>query len=192
MTSSTVREWLFRALSTEDLVDRMEADGLSVRAATDVGAVQRVLPIDDFSVTIRRAAMSALPAYLAFFCLENAVRELINERLTDVRGASWWDTHTSSPLRKKVEDRRDKEGMNRWHVARGAHPIYYTDFGDLRSLLQNNWPDFEDLFPDQNWVLSRIGELELSRNVIAHSNQLDDRELGRIRLYLQDWIQQVG
>ena len=192
MTSSTVREWLFRALSTEDLVDRMEADGLSVRAATDVGAMQRVLPIDDFSVTIRRAAMSALPAYLAFFCLENAVRELINERLTDVRGASWWDTHTSSALRKKVEDRRDKEGMNRWHVARGAHPIYYTDFGDLRSLLQNNWPDFEDLFPDQNWVLSRIGELELSRNVIAHSNQLDDRELGRIRLYLQDWIQQVG
>jgi hypothetical protein len=62
----------------------------------------------------------------------------------------------------------------------------------LRSLLQNNWTDFEDLFPDQNWVLTRIGELELSRNVIAHCNTLDDREVSRVRLYLQDWIKQVG
>ncbi|WP_147251539.1 Swt1 family HEPN domain-containing protein [Blastococcus sp. TBT05-19] len=151
-----------------------------------------MLPIEDFSSSIRSSAMASLPAYLAFFCLENAVRELINDRLSELHGAEWWDVKASSALRKKVEDRRDKEGANRWHVARGAHAIYYTDFGDLRSLLQNNWPDFEDLFPDQNWVLSRIGELELSRNVIAHSNTLDEREMIRIRLYLQDWIKQVG
>jgi hypothetical protein len=124
--------------------------------------------------------------------LENAVRELINERMTDVHGADWWESLASSQLRKKVDDRRQKEGANRWHVARGVHAIYYTDFGDLRSLLQNNWTDFEDLFPDQNWVLTRIGELELSRNVIAHCNTLDDREVSRVRLYLQDWIKQVG
>ena len=170
----------------------METEGISVREATDSRAMQRVLPIDEFSITIRQAAMATLPAYLAFFCLENAVRELIHERLSDVHGASWWDSCASTPLRKKVEDRRVKEGVNRWHVIRGAHPIYYTDFGDLRSLFQNNWTDFDDLFPDQSWVLSRIGELELSRNVIAHSNQLDERELARIRLYLQDWVQQVG
>ena len=108
--------------------------------------MQRVLPIDDFSQKIRSSAMSALPAYLAFFCIENSVRELISDRMTDVHGPDWWDSKASSSLRAKVEQRRDKEGNNRWHVARGAHPIYYTDFGDLGSLLQNNWPDFEDLF----------------------------------------------
>ncbi len=77
--------------------------------------------------------MAALPGYLAFFCLENAVRELINERMTEVHGANWWDTKASSPLRKKVQDRRSKEGSNRWHIARGEHELYYTDFGDLRS-----------------------------------------------------------
>lgn len=136
--------------------------------------------------------MAALPAYLAFFCLENAVRELLNDRLTELYGGDWWNEKASNALQKKVTDRKEKEGANRWHIERGEHPIYYTDFGDLRTLFQNNWPDFEDLFPDQNWVLSRIGELELSRNVIAHSNSLDDREMARIRLYLQDWIQQVG
>lgn len=155
--------------------------------------MQRVLPIDDFSVTIRTAAMRALPGYLAFFCLENAVRELINDRLSETRGADWWDSDcVSVNVKSRVDARRVKEGENRWHVARGEHSIYYTDFSDLRSLLQNNWPDFEDLFPDQNWVLSRIGELELSRNVIAHSNTLDERELTRLRLYIQDWIKQVG
>lgn len=90
MTRADVREWLFRALSTEELVDRLEAEGTSIRAATDTRATQRVLPIDDFSAPIRRAAMTALPAYLAFFCLENAVRELIHERLSDIHGPDWW------------------------------------------------------------------------------------------------------
>lgn len=83
-----------------------------------------------------------------------------------------------------------RQDANRWHIARGEHPIYYTDFRDLKSLLQQNWPDFEDLFPDLNWIASRIAELELSRNVIAHSNTLDERQLARIWLYMQDWIKQ--
>jgi len=59
----------------------MEQDGLSVREADDPRAVQRVLPIDDFSANIRTAAMIALPVYLAFFRLENAVREIISKRM---------------------------------------------------------------------------------------------------------------
>jgi hypothetical protein len=52
----------------------LEAEGLAVRAATDPAALQRVMPLDDFSPPIRQAAMKTLPAFLAFFCLENAVR----------------------------------------------------------------------------------------------------------------------
>jgi len=59
-------------------------------------------------------------------------------------------------------------------------------------LIQTHWEHFDDLFPDQNWIVSRLDELEVSRNVIAHGNLLDDRELGRIHLYLQDWVRQVG
>lgn len=136
--------------------------------------------------------MKALPAYLAFFCLENSARELVSDRLAEAFGADWWDSKASGPLQNKVQERQAKEGRNRWHVARGAHPIFYTDFGDLKSLIQTHWEHFDDLFPDQNWVISRLDELEASRNVIAHGNLLDDREIGRIHLYLQDWVRQVG
>lgn len=187
-----IRDWLFKSLSVEDTLDGLESEGLAVRAENDPGAVQRVMPLEDFSSDIRTAALRAMPAYLAFFCLENAVRELVIERMTDAIDAAWWDSGASSDLKKKVQSRQDKEGVNRWHIRRGAQEIYYTDFGDLMSIIRNNWSVFEDLFPDQNWIANRLSELEASRNIIAHSNTLDDRELARVRMYLQDWARQVG
>jgi len=136
--------------------------------------------------------MRALPAYMAFFCFENAVRELVTSRLQENHGIGWWDTCASAPLKTKVEKRKEKEGKERWHMRRGEHETYYTDFGDLELLIKNNWSDFDDLFPDQNWVTARIAELEASRNIIAHSNTLDDREIQRVQLYLNDWLRQVG
>ena len=61
-----------------------------------------------------------------------------------------------------------------------------------KNLIISHWQDFEDLMPDQNWVSSRLDELEASRNIIAHSNVLEDREIERMRLYLEDWTRQVG
>ncbi|HBY23442.1 MAG: Swt1 family HEPN domain-containing protein [Propionibacteriaceae bacterium] len=190
--STSLREWLFKGLAVEDLLDGLEADGISVRAAEDPGAVQRVLPIEDFSLDVRRAALQAMPSYLALFCLENSIRELVAERLAEAHGAGWWESAASTNLKKKVADRQALEGVKRWHMRRGASEIYYTDFGDLTSLIRNNWGSFEDLFPDQNWVMTRLDELEATRNIVAHSNTLDDRELQRLRLHMRDWILQVG
>lgn len=187
-----LRNWLFKGLSAESRLDELEQEGMRVRSDMDAGAVQRVLPIEGFSRTIRRSAVDSLAAYLAFFCLENAVRELVVERLDESRGANWWDENVSSNIRAKVEGRRTKEDKNRWHSQRGAREIYYTDFGDLALIIQAHWPLFEDLFPDQNWVMQRMRELENSRNIIAHSNVLEDREIQRLRMYLDDWVRQVG
>lgn len=187
-----LRDWLFRGLAAEELLDSMEQDGIAVRASADPRALQRVLPLEDFPLAIRRAALDALPAYLAFFCLESSVRAVVSERLSEVHGADWWAGCATAPVAKKVEDRKSKEGPNRWHTRRGAHEIHYTDFGDLKAIIRKNFVDFEDLFPDENWVVSRLDELEASRNIIAHSNVLEDRELSRVRLYLDDWLRQVG
>lgn len=189
---SEIRDWLFRGLTVEDLLDDLEANGLAVRASTDPGALQRVIALEDFPPAVRQAAMKSLPIYLAFFCLENSVRNVVEERLLENYGSDWWNKCASKPMKEKVQKRQEKEGVHRWHVRRGASEIYYTDFGDLKDLLQNKWPDFEDLFPDQHWLTARFDELEASRNIIAHSNVLEDREVSRIKMYLEDWIRQVG
>lgn len=187
-----LREWLFKSLTIEDAMDRMEASGLGVRAGSDPRALQRLFALEDFSATIRSSAMQAAPVYIAFFCLENAVRDLVAERLSTNHGPGWWDSHAASAIRERVTRRQEKEGANRWHAKRRGEEIFYTDFGDLKLIIQNNWVDFEDLFPDQNWVTSRLDELEASRNIIAHTNLLDEREISRLRLYVQDWVRQVG
>ena len=189
---SHLRSWLFKGLAAESVLNDLERDGLAVRATNDAGAAQRVISLEDFSAPIRRAAMQALAPYLAFFCIENSVREIVLDRLSENHGSAWWESSVSSAIKGRVSSRQDQEGVKRWHIRRGEHEIYYTDFGDLRSIIQSNWKDFEDLFPDQNWVTSRLDELEASRNIIAHSNVLDQREIDRIRLYLQDWTRQVG
>lgn len=191
---SEIRSWMFKGLAVETVLDEFEADGTRVRSAADPGALQRVLPLEDFSLSLRRSAMKALPAYLAFFCLENSVRELVADRMSENHGQEWWakDGCVSRSIADKVANRQKKEGVDRWHTRRGEQEIYYTDFGDLASLIRNNWSDFEDLFPDVNWVSTRLAELEASRNIIAHSNVLDDRETQRLSIYLQDWTRQVG
>ncbi len=76
--------------------------------------------------------MQALPAYLAFFCLENSARELISERMSERHGADWWNK------------------------------------------------------------VSRFTELKASRNIVAHNNVLEKNEIDRIKMYLVDWVRQVG
>lgn len=190
--SSSLPEWLFKGLTVEAALNDMEADGLAVRAPTDPLALQRVMPLEDFSSELRSSAMKALPAYLAFFIFENSAREVVSERLSEKLGAEWWESAASAKVKKKVQDRQVSEGRDRWHMRRGATEIFYTDFGDLASLIQNNWEHFEDLFPDINWVASRFDELEKSRNIVAHNNLLEAHEVGRISLYLRDWVRQVG
>ncbi|MFH1446223.1 MAG: Swt1 family HEPN domain-containing protein [Chloroflexota bacterium] len=192
ISKADLRSWFFKVLSVEETLDKLEAEGMAVRASTDPRIVQRVMPLDNFSREIRLNAMKSLPAYLGFFCLENSVRELVAERLLENHKSNWWDECASHDIRERVEGRRKKEGKNRWHHRRGEQEIFYTDFGDLKLIIQNNWEDFEDMFPDQNWIVSRLDELEASRNIIAHSNMLEERELERIRLYLDDWLRQVG
>lgn len=192
VSSDAVRAWLFKGLTVEYALDELERAGMSVRAPTDPQALQRVMPMEDFSPDIRRSGMRALPAYLAFFMLENSARELIVERLREKHGTDWWVKCATKPVQKSVTLRQEKEGKNRWHMQRGASEIYYTDFGDLSSLIQNQWEDFEDLFPDVDWVLARFKELESSRNIVAHNNLLDERELDRVKMYLADWVKQVG
>jgi hypothetical protein len=192
MSGQSLAEWLFQGLNIEAALNELEDSGLAVRAPSDPQALQRVMPLEDFSEKIRRAALTSLESYLAFFCFENSARELIHDRLSENHGANWWQTKAPGNVKLKVSGRQEKEGKNRWHMERGASEIYYTDFGDLAAIIRANWSDFEDLFPGQNWVTMRFEELENSRNIVAHNNTLEKREKDRITLYLQDWARQVG
>lgn len=181
----------FRGLLTDQTLDLTPR--LRRRASTDLDAeIARRLPIDvleeDFVAKAKRMAV----VYVAIAAFENTVREFVSKRLLESLGADWWISAVSDKIRVKAETRREEESKVRWHTPRGDQPINYTEFGDLSSIVSQNWIHFEDHLQSQEWMRQIINTLERSRNVIMHSGELGVQDIERIGTSIRDWIRQVG
>jgi hypothetical protein len=187
------RDFVFRGLLSIDSLQQLEQTGVYLRDShRRFGSALAELTFAEFSAPIRDGAEKMSRLYVAFFCFENSVRELVSQKLRDAYGDNWWDTRIPANIKSKVENRKKQEEKNKWHQPRSRNNINYTDFGDMPGIILNNWSEFEDLFDSQEWVKARFGDMEKSRNVIAHNNVLEDGEIERIRLYLQDWARIAG
>jgi hypothetical protein len=140
---------------------------------------------------IDEAQKMANEVYPRFYIFENSARNLILKIMENKYGDKWWDSKVSNDIKKRVEDRLKNEKNNNWHSKRNVHKIFYTDFGDLKSIIINNWDDFKNIFPRQDWITSRFSDLEPSRNTIAHNNPLQTDDIKRIETYFKDWIKQI-
>lgn len=130
--------------------------------------------------------------YPLVYLFENSIRKMIAKLMQDAHGTEWWNNKVGGKIRRMVDSRMASENANRWHSKRGADPIFYTDMGDLSSIITENWDTFKSVFPDQGWITQRFTEIELSRNIIAHNNLLEEREINRIKLYFEDWNKQLS
>ena len=50
---------------------------------------------------------------------------------------------------------------------------------------------FKDIFPSDKWTPGIIEKIEASRNVVAHMNPLQRKDVDRIRLNFEDWLAQI-
>lgn len=125
--------------------------------------------------------------YPYFYVFENLLRFIIVSTLEETYGKKWWNLATiGKKIRDKVSSRKKAEGKDRWVGKRGAHNIFYTNFGDLGLIITSNYNLFKDIFPSLGWIKQRIDDIEKSRNIIAHNNPLPKKEIERIKMYLHD------
>lgn len=150
------------------------------------------LPLLDEDLVSRSRKMALV--YIAICSFENSVREFVSKKLLEEKGKNWWETSANSEIRKKVKDRSKSESGIRWLTPRGGSMIYYTDFGDLFSIIShpNNWGYFEVHIGNKDWAQQIIFTLEKSRNIIMHSGELAQTDIERVGMYIRDWITQVG
>jgi hypothetical protein len=190
-SDSTVAAFLFKGQVADETVKRInEAE----RTATEVGydeiAAKVSLQLLDVDQVASARKMSAV--YVAIASFENDVRDLVSSILLEKKGANWWDASVSNDVKKRAENRQKQEEKIRWHQARGLGPIYYVEMNDLVSIVQKNWPCFEDLLHDIDWVRQIFKSLERSRNVIMHSGQLSMDDIERVGVFIRDWLRQIG
>lgn len=184
--------FVFRGLLAESALDqteRMSKIGLTANIDHDIA---RRLPIDQLDEELVARAKRMATVYIAIAAFENSVRAFVAQRLLEEVGADWWNVAVSESIRNKAQTRRDQEEKIRWHTMRGGSPIEYTEFGDLASIVGQNWKHFEDHVHSQDWVRHLISSLERSRNVIMHSGDLGMHDIERIGTTIRDWIRQVG
>lgn len=133
--------------------------------------------------------------YPKLYAFENSMREYIDGHLTAVYGDVWWDDPkiVNTAIRRRVDRNRNAETNHRYHSKRNARPIYYTDIGDLPDIAtsENGWRVFKALLPSDKWLYGRVEVIEASRNVVAHMNLLAKRDIDRIELNFEDWLEQI-
>jgi len=190
--SSDLYSFVFRGLLTEEALDgtvRLRRFGLSAHLDAEIASR---LPIEAFDEDLVSRAQRMAVVYVAIAAFENSVREFVSKVLLENIGADWWTTAVSDKIREKAESRRKEEEKIRWHTPRGDEPINYAEFGDLGSIVGQNWTLFEDYLQSQEWVRQIISTVERSRNVIMHSGELGLQDVERIATAIRDWIRQVG
>jgi hypothetical protein len=174
----------------------------TVRGLTEVGKKSVEVGFEEIATKVSlslldedhvAAARKMSAVYVAISSFENGVRDLVSSRLLEQKGANWWDISvTNSDIRNRAKNRQEQEKQIRWHQARGLNPLYYTELGDLASIIHANWTSFEDLLHDIDWVRQIFKSLERSRNVIMHSGQLSMDDVERVGVFIRDWLRQVG
>jgi hypothetical protein len=186
-----IKQFVFGAMLAENSLSQLNDQGISVRGGA---ATPPTINVEEagFSPRVVYDATKMASVFMAFFCLENAVRELITERLLARMGTDWWPHAVPQRIKSAVEKLKEKESDARYHTPRSAALIGYTMFGNLAQIIISNWDNFSDLFPDQAWVSSRFNDLEMSRNIIMHTGTLPQLEIDRIESIVRDWIRQVG
>ena len=145
--------------------------------------------LDDEHVNIAKQMSTVYTAISAF---ENTVREFVVKILIENRGENWWEESVSEKIRSKAESRKHEEEKIRWHTPRGDSMINYTEFGDLASIMSQNYDLFEVHIVSIDWARQIFQTIERSRNVIMHSGELGRRDIERIGTNIRDWTNQVG
>lgn len=192
MRTDDIYSFAFRGLLTEEALDKAgrlafrKLEGFSPEEIS--GDLSLSFLQEEFLVPARRMSL----VYAAIAAFENSVRSLVKKTLLENAHADWWKIAVPEGIRKKAESRRDEERKIKWHSTRGDDLISFTDFGQLLSIIVQNWSAFEPLLQRQQWVQHIFETMERSRNVIMHSGELPAEDIERVGVCIRDWAKQTG
>lgn len=126
----------------------------------------------------RVSSLSQIPvtndiAYRVLFNFENALRELIIEKLEATNGPHWYKQalpggEILNAYREAIQYQKSRP----WTQNIPQHPIYYLNFPDLATIIERNvnWNNaFKTIFLRKDTIVSTLRELEPIRNKIAHN-----------------------
>ncbi|MFG1346173.1 Swt1 family HEPN domain-containing protein [Xanthobacter autotrophicus DSM 431] len=144
--------------------------------------------LSQFSTNIRNNAMEMAAHYKLFYMLENEIRRLIDDTLTEHSGGpDWWDIY--APESAKIEYRANlQREQEAGFTPRSENPLDYVTFGHLGDIIRSNYSLFGGILSNQKAMGRIMYSLNNLRGPIAHCGLLAEDEVDRLMLTVKDWF----
>ncbi len=115
-----------------------------------------------------------IDVYAELNALEISLRSIISYTLREKYGARWVDHLNVSDDRKtRWQERHREESARLKNGALDARLLYYSDFHDLKPIIEKHWDDgFAQIFFDKRTITVYLEQIEQLRNASAHSRSL--------------------
>lgn len=144
-----------------------------------------------FEAAIREEAAEMSIHYRIFYCLENSIRKLVTDVMSEKHGPNWWDIKVPEQVKIHVMKTRTKEAESGISV-RSDEALDYTTFGELGEIIKSNWDAFQDIFRNIKSLEKVISTLNALRGPIAHCKPLAEDEVLRLQVSVRDWFRAMG
>lgn len=174
------------SLTLEKELLKLEKSGIDVGRSKFLKS-EEVVDTDLFESEILAKGRKMADFYVLYYCIENTIRALISDRMTEKHDANWWTQKVPEQVKKDVKDRQEREKDTPMAI-RSSDPLTYTTFGELIVILDTNWVDFADTIRSQKAMQKILSELNSLRGVVAHSAELGDDDIDRFKLLIRDWL----
>lgn len=165
---------------------RLERAGIEIGHA-DTLQKDEVVDTELFEADIIAQARRMADFYVLYYSLENTIRRLISGRLIEKYGPNWWEDRVPNGVKIGVAQKQERERDTPMSI-RSEEPLSYTNFGELIDILNANWSDFSDTIRSSKAMRQVLSQFNLIRNVIAHSGDLSEDEIIRLKLLIKDWF----
>lgn len=144
--------------------------------------------VSQFSAEVRDNALMMAEHYKLFYMLENDIRRLIDDTLTEYnKGPDWWDRY--SPESAKAEYRANQQReQEAGFTPRSDNPLDYVSFGQLGDIIRANYGLFGGILSNQKAMGRVMFSLNNLRGPIAHCGLLAEDEIDRLKLTVKDWF----
>jgi len=162
------------------------------QSGVDIGHVRTIrrdelVDVDLFDSDILKDARQMADFYVLYFALENSIRRLVRERLSEDHGANWWDKAIPGGVKTEVKKKQENE-KDTVLASRTEDPLSFTNFGELITIIEANWDSFSDTIRSRKAMQQTLSQFNQIRNIIAHSCKLSENDITRMKLLIQDWL----
>jgi hypothetical protein len=182
----TLKLFGMQNLLLESDLRRLEESGIQIEHTRTIQKTE-IVDVDLFESDILQEARKMADFYAIYYSLENSIRRLISGRLSEKHGANWWKDKVPSGVQAEVEKKQQEERDTTMSI-RSEDPLSYTNFGELISIFEANWGDFDDTLRSPKAMRSILSQFNKIRNVVAHSSPLNEDEITRFKLLVKDWF----